>query len=229
MTRYAVPPMKIPAIEVADSTDLFPVHRIYCVGCNYAEHVREMGSDPDREPPFFFMKPSSAILSSHADFPYPSKSENVHFEVELVVAIGKGGKNISQSDANNHVFGYACGLDMTRRDLQGEMKKKSRPWEISKAFEASAPCGEICPASKIGHPSAGTIWLKVNGEIKQEGNISNLIWNIPEIIEHLSGLFELRPGDLIFTGTPAGVGPIVTGDVMEGHIDGVGTITTNVV
>ena len=229
MTGYAVPPMENPAIPIADSRDLFPVHRIFCVGRNYAEHAREMGMDPHRELPFFFMKPNSAILPNGADFPYPAKSANVHFEIELVVAIGKGGQDIPQSKSLDHIFGYACGLDMTRRDLQSEMKKNGRPWEISKAFDASAPCSEIYPASKIGHPSSGALSLKVNGETKQQGNISDMSWKVPEIIEHLSGFFKLQAGDLIFTGTPAGVGPIVPGDVMEGRIDGVGSITINVV
>lgn len=229
MPSYVVPPMEIHAIPIVDSCDLFPVHRIFCVGRNYAEHAIEMGMDPHRELPFFFMKPNSAILPRGADFPYPAKSENVHFEIELVVAIGKGGQDIPQSNSHDHIFGYACGLDMTRRDLQSEMKKSGRPWEISKAFDASAPCSEISPASIVGHPASGALSLKVNGDIKQQGDISDMIWNVPEIIEHLSGYFKLQAGDIIFTGTPAGVGPIVPGDVIEGSINGVGSIAINVV
>ena len=175
------------------------------------------------------MKPNNTIIPDNADFPYPPKTENVHYEMELVVAIGKAGKNIPQEQANDHIFGYACGLDMTRRDLQISMREKGRPWEVGKAFDASAPCAEIQPASKIGHPSAGVIWLKVNGETKQNADIADLIWNVPETIEYLSGLFELQPGDLIYTGTPAGVGPIVSGDDMQGYIEGIGTIHIKVV
>jgi fumarylpyruvate hydrolase len=229
MTRYAIPPMANSVIQIAESRDFFPVHRIFCVGRNYVEHAREMGMDSEREVPFFFMKPNSTIIANGANFPFPAKSENVQYEIELVVAIGKGGQNISRSNATDHVFGYACGLDMTRRDLQGEMKKNGRPWEIAKAFDFSAPCSKIYPASTIGHPSSGVLFLKVNGETKQEGDISEMIWNVPETIEQLSGYFQLQAGDIIFTGTPAGVGQIVPGDVMEGCIEGVGSITINVV
>ena len=229
MPKYAIEHSEIPTVAIAGTDATFPVRRIYCVGRNYAEHAVEMGSDPDRDPPFFFMKPNNTVIPDGANFPYPPRSKNVHFEMELVVAIGKGGADIPQSRANNHIYGYACGLDMTRRDLQLAMREKGRPWEVGKAFDASAPCAEIQPASDIGHPSAGAIWLKVNGETKQSADISDLIWNVPETIEYLSGLFELQPGDLIYTGTPAGVGPIVKGDLMEGHIDGVGHITIKVI
>lgn len=229
MPKYAIEPMEIPTVAIAGTDATFPVRRVYCVGRNYAEHAREMGSDPDRDPPFFFMKPNNTVIPDGADFPYPPRSTNVHFEMELVVAIGKGGADIPQSRANDHIFGYACGLDMTRRDLQLAMREKGRPWEVGKAFDASAPCAEIQPAGDIGHPSAGAIWLKVNGDTKQNADISDLIWNVPETVEYLSGLFELQPGDLIYTGTPAGVGPIVKGDLMEGHIEGVGHITIKVI
>jgi fumarylpyruvate hydrolase len=206
----------------------FPVHRIYCVGRNYAAHAIEMGGDPDREPPFFFQKnPGNLVLDGA--FPYPPKSKNVHFEIELVVAIGKGGKDIPVERALDHVYGYAVGLDMTRRDLQDECKKAGRPWEIAKAFEQSAPMGEIVPASAIGHPAAGAVWLKVNGATKQEGDLNQLIWKVPEVIAYLSGLFELQPGDLIMSGTPSGVGAIVRGDVMHGHVAGVGDLEVKVV
>ena len=219
----------VPELPVDGSTDTFPVRSIYCVGRNYAEHAREMGSDPDREPPFFFMKPTSAIIGEDAEFPYPPGSDNVQFEMELVACIGTGGRDIKQADALDHVYGYAVGLDMTRRDLQIASREIKRPWEVGKAFAASAPCGRVYPASKIGHPSSGDIWLDVNGERKQSADLGDLIWNIPETIEHLSALFTLEPGDLIYTGTPAGVGPIKAGDVMHGHVDGVGDITIKVV
>ncbi|MEX2628911.1 MAG: fumarylacetoacetate hydrolase family protein [Tistlia sp.] len=217
-----------PSLAVADSGDRFPVRRIFCVGRNYAEHAREMGFDPDREPPFFFMKPADALRSEAEGFPYPTQSENVHHEVELVVALGKGGKEVAKDRALDLIYGYAVGLDMTRRDLQGAMKKAGRPWEAGKAFDASAPCGELQPAARIGHPKSGRISLTVNGEARQTGDLSELIWSVPETIEHLSALFELKPGDLIFTGTPAGVGPVVPGDVMVATVEGVGEITVKV-
>ena len=219
----------IPTLSIDGSDQLFPVHRIYCVGRNYAEHAREMGHDPDREPPFFFQKNPDTIVKSGGQFPYPDKSSHVHYEIELVVALSKGGKNISESKAIDCVYGYAVGLDMTRRDLQGEAKKLGRPWEVGKSFEYSAPCSNIFPVSKIGYPTDGRIWLKVNGKLKQEGRINQLIWNIPETISYLSGLFTLAPGDLIFTGTPAGVGAIQPGDVMDGGVEGVGEISIAVV
>lgn len=220
---------QFPVLPVDGTNDVFPVRNIYCVGRNYAEHAREMGSDPDREPPFFFMKPTTAIIADGADFPYPTLSENVQYEMELVACVGKDGANISQANALDHIYGYAVGLDMTRRDLQIASREIKRPWEIGKAFDASAPCGQVYPASKIGHPSKGAIWLKVNGETKQSADIADLIWNVPEIIEHLSAAFTLGAGDLIYTGTPAGVGPIVKGDVMHGFVEGVGEITNKVV
>jgi len=226
--NYVIDAPALPTLPVRGSAELFPVHRIYCVGRNYAEHAREMGHDPDKEPPFFFQKNPDTLVADGGNFPYPDKSSNVHFEMELVVALAKGGKDIAEAEALDYVYGYAVGLDMTRRDLQGEAKKKGRPWEVGKAFEFSAPCGEVVPATQIGHPDQARIWLDVNGEARQDGNIDQLIWNIPETISYLSGLFTLAPGDLIYTGTPAGVGPVERGDVLKGGVDGIGEITINV-
>lgn len=215
-------------LPVRGTQSRFPVHRIYCVGRNYAAHTIEMGGDPNREAPFFFQKNPDNVVLDGGDFPYPPRSSNVHHEIEMVVALAKGGKDIPLESALDHVYGYAIGLDMTRRDLQDECKKAGRPWEIGKAFEHSAPLGEIVPASTIGHPENGAIWLKVNGEIRQQGDLNHMIWKVPEMISYLSGLFELQPGDLIMSGTPSGVGAIVRGDVMEGHIDGIGTLRAKV-
>lgn len=226
---YAVTAPPAVTLPIAGSDETFPVRRIWCVGRNYAAHAREMGADPDREPPFFFQKPTDAIVQNGEAIPYPPGTGNLHYEIELVVAIGKAGFNIPAEKALDHVFGYAVGLDMTRRDLQNVAKDTGRPWEMGKAFDKSAPCTEIQPASKIGHPDTGAIWLKVDGEVKQESDISHLIWNVSETIAHLSELVELQPGDLIYTGTPEGVGPVVAGEVMEGHIDGVGDLKTPVV
>jgi fumarylpyruvate hydrolase len=205
------------------------VHRIYCVGRNYADHAREMGGDPDREPPFFFCKPADAIVSDGHDFPYPGQTDDVHHEMEFVVALGKGGADIAVDRALDHVYGYAAGLDMTRRDLQAAAKKLGRPWDTGKGFDCAAPCGRIMPAARIGHPASGAIWLKVNGEVRQRGDLAQLIWKIPEVIAYLSTLFTLAPGDLIYTGTPAGVGPVRRGDALEGGVDGVGTLALKVV
>lgn len=217
------------ALPVSGEDGLFPVHRIYCVGRNYADHAVEMGHDPDKEPPFFFQKNPDNLLPAGEDFPYPSKTEDVHHEIELVVALAKGGQDIAVNQALDHVYGYAVGLDMTRRDLQAEAKKLGRPWEVGKAFEQSAPCGPIVPAAQIGHPAAGAIWLKINGETRQQGDLDQLLWKVPEAISYLSGLFALQPGDLIFTGTPAGVGPVQRGDKLHGHIDGIGDLEVRVV
>jgi fumarylpyruvate hydrolase len=226
---YVVSAGPVPALPVDGTSGLFPVNRIFCVGRNYADHARQMGGDPDREPPFFFIKPASALLLEGQDFPYPPLSEDVHHEIELVVAIGKGGANIRAEDALDHVYGYAVGLDMTRRDLQAEAKRMARPWEASKAFDYSAPCSRIEPASKIGHPSKASIWLDVNGKRVQHSDISAMIWNVSEVIATLSSLFTLAPGDLIFTGTPGGQGPVRRGDVLHGGIDKIGELTIRVV
>lgn len=225
---YVISDPIIPTLPVRGSADLYPVHRIYCVGRNYAAHAREMGHDPDREPPFFFIKNPDNIVPDGGTFPYPDKSSDVHFEMELVVALKSGGKDIPESKAMDCIYGYAVGLDMTRRDLQGEAKKMGRPWDVGKAFDFSAPCSEIVPATDIEAPLQSRLWLEVNGELKQEGNLNQLIWDIPETISYLSGLFTLSPGDLIFTGTPAGVGPVKRGDVLKGGVDGVSEITINV-
>lgn len=226
--NFAFPPQLFPTLPIHGNEDVFPVRRIYCVGRNYADHVKEMGHDV-KEPPFFFQKNPDTLVQNGGNFPYPAKSENVHYEIELVVALHVGGKNIPESEALEHVYGYAVGLDMTRRDLQNEMKKMGRSWEVAKAFEHAAPCGEIVRFGDCGHINKGNIWLNVNGEPKQKGNLSEMIWSVPQIIVHLSGLFHLAPGDLIFTGTPAGVGPIQPGDAMQGGIEGVGELTINVV
>jgi fumarylpyruvate hydrolase len=223
---YVFAPTPVTTLPIRGSADLFPVRRVYCVGRNYAAHAVEMGHDPDKEPPFFFQKnPDNVILG---DFPYPAMTDDVHHEIELVVALSKGGENIPAEKALDHVFGYAVGLDMTRRDLQSEAKKLGRPWEVGKAFEESGPCGEIVPASGIGHPDKGAIWLKINGEMRQEGDLNQLIWKVPETIAYLSGLFRLGAGDLIMTGTPAGVGSVKRGDKLHGHVDGVGDLRLTV-
>ncbi len=227
--EYVIAAPAVVSLAVEGSKARFPVNRIYCVGRNYAEHAREMGHDPNKEPPFFFMKPSTAIVTDGADFPYPSLTKDVHHEMEMVVAIGKGGSNIPSARALEHVYGYAAGLDMTRRDLQSEAKKMGRPWDTGKAFDYSAPCSALVPASKIGHPATGEIVLEVNGVVKQKSDLSQLIWNVPDTIAFLSTLFELQPGDLIYSGTPAGVAAVVKGDVMTGRVAGVGSISVKVV
>lgn len=226
---YVFPPPEPISLPVRGSDATFPVRRIYCVGRNYAEHAIEMGSDPDKEPPFFFQKNPDNLLPEGEDFPYPTATQDVHHEIELVVFLSKGGENISVADALDHVFGYAVGLDMTRRDLQGQAKKTGRPWESGKAFEKSAPCGKIVPAAEIGHPDHGAIWLKINDKVVQKGDLDQLIWKVPETISYLSGLFRLAPGDVIMTGTPAGVGPVHKGDALNGHIDGIGDLNLKVV
>ena len=213
-------------VPVADGR-LFPVHRIYCVGRNYVEHAREMGHT-GREPPFFFLKPADTVVpvaeGQTGEMAYPPLTEDLHHEIELVVAIGRGGRNIAVADAAQHIWGYAVGLDMTRRDLQAEMKKQGRPWCIGKAFEQSAPIGPIHALARTGRLDKGAITLSVNGQPRQKGDLSQLIWSVNEIIEHLSAAWLLQPGDLIYTGTPAGVGAVQRGDVMEGRIDGLGSL-----
>jgi fumarylpyruvate hydrolase len=212
-------PPPIPSVKIAGTEQRFPVHRIYCVGRNYAEHAREMGSDPKVEPPVFFSKPADAIVPSETAIPYPPRTQNLHHEVELVVAIGGAGRNIAAGNALGHVFGYAVGNDLTRRDLQGASKKKGLPWDTGKAFDASAPIAAIRPAS-LGHIERGRIWLSINGETRQQSDVSEMIWSVPEIIAELSTLFELKAGDLIYTGTPAGVGPLEPGDQIECGVEG---------
>jgi fumarylpyruvate hydrolase len=225
---YVVAPPPLTALPVRGSSKLFPVRRVYCVGRNYAAHAIEMGHDPNKEPPFFFQKNPDNVILSGEKFPYPAKTSDLHFEIEMVVALGKGGTDIPVDKALEHVFGYGVGLDMTRRDLQGEAKDLRRPWEVGKAFEYSAPCSELVPASEIGHPDTGAIWLDVNGERKQTGDLNQLIWKVPEMISYLSGLFTLAPGDIIMSGTPAGVGAVKKGDVMFGFVEGVGELRTPV-
>jgi fumarylpyruvate hydrolase len=226
--NYVFQPSPVVTLPVRGSDEHFPVRRIYCVGRNYAAHSIEMGGDPDKEEPFFFQKnPNNIDLSG--EFPYPDKSSDVHHEIELLVALKSGGTNIPLASALDCVFGYAVCLDMTRRDLQGQMKAQGRPWEIGKAFERSAPCGALVPASEIGHPDHGAIWLEVNGEMRQQGDLNQLIWKVPEMISYLSGLFELAAGDLIMSGTPSGVGPVARGDRLHGHIDGIGDLECRVV
>ncbi|SFB12004.1 fumarylpyruvate hydrolase [Poseidonocella pacifica] len=228
MPEYAIEQPPVVGLPVAGSDALFPVRRVYCIGRNYAAHTVEMGGDPDREPPFFFQK-NPDNLDATGEFPYPDKSSDVHHEVELSVMLKSGGTNISIDKALDHVYGYALSIDMTRRDLQGEAKQLRRPWEIGKAFERSGPVGPIHPASEIGHPDHGRIALTVNGEPRQEGDLNQMIWKVPEMISYLSDYFELAPGDVIMSGTPAGVGPVERGDVMEVTCDGLGSMTVTVI
>jgi fumarylpyruvate hydrolase len=203
----------------------FPVRRVYCVGRNYVEHIREMKEGDERDPPFFFQKPTDAIVADGSTIPYPQHTEDFHHEIELVVAINKGGRNIPVSAACDHIFGYAVGIDMTRRDRQREARDLGQPWEVGKSFDRSAPCGPIYPVSSVGHLKKGAITLSVNDQLRQRGDLSELIWNVPEIISNLSRHYELAPGDVIFTGTPAGVGAVVPGDRLEGSVDGLGSLT----
>ncbi|TCP13020.1 fumarylpyruvate hydrolase [Crenobacter luteus] len=232
---YLFPPVATVGLTVAGTADQFPVRRVYCVGRNYAAHAREMGFDPDREPPFFFCKPNDpeSIVPVPAGeavtIPYPAQTSNYHYEIELVVAIGKGGRDIPVEQAAGHIFGYAVGLDMTRRDLQMTMREMGRPWEIGKAFDYSAPVGVLHPLSQTGEINAGAIELTVDGETRQNSDLTHLIWSVSEVIAKLSTLFELQPGDLIFTGTPEGVGAVKVGERMVARIDGLSPITVDVV
>ena len=227
------PPPASVVVPIAGTDLVFPVHRIYCVGRNYAAHAREMGADPTREPPFFFCKPADAIVNvapgTIGAFPYPSETKNCHYEMELVAAIGKGGRDIASEQALDHVYGYALGLDMTRRDLQTRMKETGKPWDIGKGFDHAAPIGPIHRAADVGHLAKGAIWLELNGVPKQKGDLSDLIWSVADTVAYLSKFFELAPGDLIYTGTPEGVGAVVKGDRMRGGIDGLGEFTVDVV
>lgn len=226
MSEYVISTPAIPVVPVEGGGE-FPVRRVYCIGRNYAAHSIEMGDDPDRDPPFFFQK-NPNNLDASGDFPYPANTSDVHYEIEMAVALKKGGTNIPVASALDHVYGYAPCLDMTRRDLQGEAKKKGRPWEIGKAFERSGPIGPIQTVAEVGHPSDGRVELLVNGAVRQEGDLNQMIWKVPEMISYLSDYFELEAGDVIMSGTPAGVGPIVKGDVMLVSIAGLQPLTVTV-
>ena len=228
MTEYAIDTAPVVALPIAGSDALFPVRRVYCIGRNYAAHAIEMGHDPDREPPFFFQK-NPNNLDPSGTFPYPPHSSDVHHEIEVAVMLKSGGTNISLGDAESHVFGYALSLDMTRRDLQGAQKKMGRPWEIGKAFERSAPVGPVHRVSDTGLLNEGAVTLKVNGEVRQEGDMNQMIWKVPEMISYLSEYFELAAGDVILSGTPSGVGPVERGDMMEMTVDGLGSMEVEVV
>jgi len=231
MANYVFPPHQVAALHIAGTDERFPVRRVYCVGRNYAGHAREMGSDPDREPPFFFCKPGDAAAvvpvaqGAVAELPYPPQTSNYHYECELVVAIGAGGSDISVADAPKHVFGYAVGLDMTRRDLQGKMKDAGRPWEIGKAFDYSAPVGELRRAADASGVESAAIALALDGTVKQSSSTDHMIWSVAETIANLSTLFRLEPGDLIFTGTPEGVGAVVRGQSLTGSIEGLSSLS----
>ncbi|CAG9204956.1 Fumarylpyruvate hydrolase [Paraburkholderia tropica] len=230
---FIFPPEQPVAVPVAGSSDQFAVRRVYCVGRNYAAHAREMGFDPDREPPFFFCKPGDSIVpvayGETLDLAYPAQTANYHYEAELVAVIGKSGEDIAVEDALEYVWGYAVGLDMTRRDLQMKMREMGRPWEIGKAFDRSAPIGPIHPASKVGHFGEAGLWLTVNGATKQKSDVSHLIWSVAETVAYLSKFFRLEPGDVIFTGTPEGVGPVVRGDTIKVGVERLGELTVRVV
>ena len=228
MTRYAISEPARVGLFVVGSDDLFPVRRVYCIGRNYAAHAIEMGHDPDREPPFFFQK-NPENLDPSGVFPYPAKTSDVHHEAEMLVALASGGRDIAVADALDHVFGYGLALDMTRRDLQGAQKKMGRPWEIGKAFERSAPCGPVHRVADVGHPREGLVSLRVNSELRQEGDLNQMIWKVPDMIAFLSEYFDLDAGDVILSGTPAGVGPVHRGDVMDMAIEGLGGLQVRVV
>ncbi len=217
-----------PSVEIFGSKERFPVRRIYCVGRNYAAHAIEMGKNPDRDPPFFFTKPADSIVANNEIVPYPVRTNNFHHEIEMVIAIGKEGADIALADSEDHIYGYAVGNDLTRRDLQLAAREQGRPWDTGKAFDFSAPISAIRTAESNGHIRKGKIEIKVNGDVRQTADITDLIWSVPEIVSELSTLFKLYPGDLIYTGTPAGVGPVERGDVMEGYVEGLGTLVNKV-
>lgn len=226
--RFVFPPAPQAALAVTDSADRFPVRRVFCVGRNYAAHAREMGNDPDREPPFFFTKPADAVVDTPCTVPYPPLTEDLHFEIELVIAIGKGGANIAPADVAGHIWGASVGIDLTRRDLQNLAKETRRPWDWSKAFDQSAPIAPILPIASVPSLERGRIWLAVNGEIKQDADIAELIWPVSEHIATLSEGVTLAPGDIIMTGTPAGVGAVQPGDVITGGVDGIGALQVTI-
>ncbi len=228
-TGYVIAPPPIPSVAVEGTRDRFPVRRILCVGRNYAAHAREMGRDPDREPPFFFMKPADAVVDDGSDVPYPPETSNLHYEMELVVALSRGGRDIPVEDALDHVFGYGVGLDLTRRDLQLQARELGRPWDWGKGFDHSAPCAALKPVATTGHPTKGRIWLAVDGATKQDADLAELIWSVPEVISFASRAMALQPGDLVFTGTPAGVGKVERGQVLTGGVEGVGEIRIAIV
>lgn len=225
---YVIDAPAVSSAAVAGTTDRFPVRRIFCVGRNYADHAREMGKDPDREPPFFFSKPADTIIGDESTISYPRETTNLHYEAELVVAIGRGGASIPEGSALDHVWGYAVGNDLTRRDLQLQAREMGRPWDMGKGFDRSAVVGPLHAVADVGHVDKGAIWLKVNGETKQDADVSHMIWSVPEIISILSRYVDLAPGDLIMTGTPAGVGPLEPGDRCEVGVQGLGSITTTI-
>ena len=228
LDEYLFRPAPVVGLPIRGLPERFPVHRIFCVGRNYAEHAREMGHDPDREPPFFFTKPPEAVVPAGAPLPYPAATRDLHHEVELVVALAGGGRNLTTDDALELVYGYAVGVDLTRRDLQAEAKKLGRPWDSAKAFAGSAPCSDIVPVARIGHPAKGRIALSVDGDLRQDGDLAQMIWKTPEVLAELSKLWDLRAGDLIFTGTPAGVGPLQVGNRITCEIEGIGRLETAV-
>lgn len=228
MTQYVINPPAIASVAVAGLEARFPVRRIFCVGRNYAAHAREMGRDPDREPPFFFTKPADAVVDDQQTIAYPPETNNFHYEAELVLAIGQGGVNIPEEQALEHIWGYAIGNDLTRRDLQLVAREQGRPWDWGKAFDRSAVCGPIHPVSEVGHIEQGSIRLSVNGTVKQDADLQELIWSVPEIVSILSRTMEIKAGDLVYTGTPAGVGPLVPGDICVIEIAGLGSITTTI-
>lgn len=221
MSSYVIQAPAQPSLAVAGFEQRFPIRRVFCVGRNYGAHAREMGSDPNREPPFFFTKPADAVVPASGAVPYPPATQDLHHEVELVVALGAGGADVDPAQALDLVWGYGVGLDLTRRDLQSVAKDSGRPWDMAKGFDASAPCSPLAPAASLGHPQDARIWLEVNGAVRQEGNLNEMIWPIPDMIAYLSRLVTLAPGDLIYTGTPAGVGALKPGDQVRGGVDGV--------